>query len=296
MGLTPPQGRESTYYISLYRVLYLLCVAIAAWRFGIKSGAISSLILAVIVLLPSMLGLRTASIILDIRTILLGLVVSWVLGRQGTLQRLLFKSTFELKEQAAQLKMEIAELEKDEKEIRVLSVDAIESLVFALEAKDRYTAGHSRRVTGIAAAIGEKMNLSQEEMDDLRFGSLLNDLGKIAVDQMIQNKPSPLTKEEYEHIMIHVQAGADIVKPIVNTKVVGLIEHHHDRFSGGSRAQLVMGENIPLGARIIALADAFDAMTSDRPYRTAMSAQEAIREVQSHTGTQFKGVRTTPNS
>ena len=201
--------------------------------------------------------------------------------------RLLFKSTSELRQQAKQLKLEIAERMKAEKELRVLSFGAIESLVFALEAKDKYSAGHSRRVTSLAAAIGKKMGLSTEDLEDLRCGSLLHDVGKIAVDQLIQNKTSKLTSDEYHHIMIHSQAGAGIVRPIVNNKVVELIEHHHDHYNGGSLHQIVTGEDIPLGARIIVLADAFDAMTSDRPYRTAMSTAEAIKEIQINTGTQF---------
>jgi HD-GYP domain-containing protein (c-di-GMP phosphodiesterase class II) len=204
--------------------------------------------------------------------------------------RLLFKSTSELQQQTKQLKLEIAERLKAEKEIRTLSIGAIEALVFALEAKDKYSAGHSRRVTLFAIAIGDKLNLSGEDMEDLRYGSLLHDVGKIAVDQIVQNKITRLTPAEYAHIMLHVQAGADIVKPVVNSKVVELIEHHHDRYDGGNQLQTVTGDNIPLGARIIAVADAFDAMTSNRTYRAAMSIEQAIKEIQEFKGTQFDPV------
>ena len=161
------------------------------------------MILALVIILPSILGLRDRAFWLDIGLVLLGFVVSLVLGRQGTLQRLLFKSTLALQQQAQQLKLEIDERLKAEKELRVLSFGAIESLVFALEAKDKYSAGHSRRVTSIAIAIGEKMGLSAEDLEDLRCGSLLHDVGKIAVDQIIQNKASKLTSDEYQHVMIH---------------------------------------------------------------------------------------------
>jgi HD-GYP domain-containing protein (c-di-GMP phosphodiesterase class II) len=201
--------------------------------------------------------------------------------------RQLFKSTSELQQQTKQLKLEIAERMKAEKEIRSLSIGAIEALVFALEAKDKYSAGHSRRVTLFATSIGNKLNLSDQDMEDLRYGSLLHDVGKIAVDQPVQNKITRLTPNEYAHIMSHVQAGADIVKPVVNSKVVGLIEHHHDRYDGGNQQQSVTGINIPLGARIIAVADAFDAMTSNRPYRSAMSTGQAVKEIRNFTGTQF---------
>jgi hypothetical protein len=287
IGLTPAQGWEASYYIALYRVLFILCVMIASWRFGIWSGIATSLILSLVMFLPSFLGLRKGSILLDAAVLFLGFITGWVIGRQGDLQRLLFKSTIELREQAQQLRLEIAERKKAEQEIKTLSLAAIESLVFALEAKDKYTAGHSRRVKDIAVAIGKRMNLPEDDLEDLRYGGMLHDVGKIGVDQLIQNKPGNLTRDEYEHIMIHAQAGAGIVKPIVNSKVVELIAHHHDYYGGGSLHQVTTGENIPLGARIIALADAFDAMTSDRPYRLAMSAADAMKEIQTYTGTQF---------
>ena len=124
-------------------------------------------------------------------------------------------------------------------------------------------------------------------MEDLRWGGLLHDVGKIAVDQLIQNKPGRLTRGEYEHIMIHAHVGAGIVKPVVNEKVVEMIEHHHDHYDGGGLHQVVAGDDIPLAARILAVADAFDAMTSDRPYRSAMSTKEALDEIKRCTDTQF---------
>ena len=290
IGLTPQLGWDSIYYVSLYRLAYVLSVVIVSWRFGIRKGIIASLILALVISLPSILGLRDRAFWLDIGLVLFGFVVSLVLGRQGTLQRLLFKSTLALQQQAQQLKLEIDERLKSERELRMLSFGAIESLVFALEAKDKYSAGHSRRVASIAVAIGNKMNLSAEDLEDIRCSSLLHDVGKIAVDQIIQNKTSQLTSVEYRHVMIHSRAGAGIVRPIVNSKVVELIEHHHDHYNGGGLHQVVTGEDIPLGARILALADAFDAMTSDRPYRTAMSVAEAIKEIHIFTETQFDPV------
>jgi HD-GYP domain-containing protein (c-di-GMP phosphodiesterase class II) len=116
-------------------------------------------------------------------------------------------------------------------------------------------------------------------MEDLRWGSLLHDVGKIAVDQLIQNKPDKLTQEEYEHIMIHAHVGADIVRPVVNEKIIEMIEHHHDHYDGCGLNQVVAGEDIPLAARILAVADAFDALTSDRPYRPAMSRKKALDEI-----------------
>jgi HD-GYP domain-containing protein (c-di-GMP phosphodiesterase class II) len=255
-----------------------------------RNGIIACTVLIAVIYLPFVTGLHHGFLLIDVGLILLGIVISAVLGRQGDMSRLLFKSTSELQQQTRQLKLEIAERLKAEKEIRSLSIGAIEALVFALEAKDKYSAGHSRRVTLFAMAIGNKLNLSDEDIEDLRYGSLLHDVGKIAVDQIVQNKITTLTPVEYAHIMLHVQAGADIVKPVVNSKVVELIEHHHDRYDGGNQLQTVTGDNIPLGARIIAVADAFDAMTSNRPYRLAMSTEQAVKEIQDFSGTQFDPV------
>jgi len=178
-------------------------------------------------------------------------------------------------------------VEEQTKEIRKLSLGAIEALVSALEAKDKYTGGHSRRVTEIALALGNELGLSTRDMEDLRWGSLLHDVGKIAVDQLVQNKPDKLTREEYEHIMIHAHVGADIVRPLVDGKIIEMIEHHHDHYDGSGLHQVIAGGDIPLGARILAVADAFDAMISDRPYRSALSVTEAIDEIKRCAGTQF---------
>lgn len=175
-------------------------------------------------------------------------------------------------------------------EIRKIFLGAIESLVFALEAKDKYTGGHSRRVSEIAVAIGDKLGLPADIIADFRWAGLLHDVGKIAVDQMIQNKQGRLTAQEYEHIMIHAHVGAGIVKPVVNKGVVEIIEHHHDHYNGDGLHQTIAYEQIPLGARVLAVADAYDAMTSDRPYRSAMSCEEALTEIEKCIGTQFDPV------
>jgi putative two-component system response regulator len=178
-------------------------------------------------------------------------------------------------------------VEEQTGEIKKVFLGAIEALVTALEAKDKYTGGHSRRVTQIALALGKELGLSPQDMEDLRWGSLLHDVGKIAIQQVIQNKPGRLTPEEYEHIITHAHIGAEIVQPVVNGKISEMIDHHHDHYDGSGLHQIIAGNDIPLGARIIAVADAFDAMISDRPYRSAMSVTEAIDEIKRSAGTQF---------
>lgn len=206
-----------------------------------------------------------------------------------SIERVLEKKRLELEIKQYQQHLE-QKVEEQTREMRKLFLGAIEALVFALEAKDRYTAGHSRRTTEIAVVIGREVGLCPDDIEDLRWASLLHDVGKIAVDQLIQNKPGKLTSQEYEHIMIHATVGAGIVKPVVNQKVVEMIWHHHDRYNGSGLNQIVASEDIPLGARILAVADAFDAMTSARPYRPAISVDEALNEIRTGAGIQFDPV------
>jgi len=203
-----------------------------------------------------------------------------------SVDRALQKRKLELEIRGYQQHLE-QKVEEQTREIRRVFLGAIEALVFALEAKDKHTAGHSRRVTEIAVAIGRELGLPSDDVEDLRWGGLLHDVGKIAVDQLIQNKPGKLTPEEYEHIMTHAHVGAGIVKPVVNKKVGEMIEHHHDHYNGSGLHQVVAGKDIPLGARVLAVADAFDAITSDRPYRSAMSIEKALNEIRRCAGTQF---------
>jgi putative two-component system response regulator len=176
------------------------------------------------------------------------------------------------------------------KELQKLFIDAVESLISALEAKDRYTAGHSRRVTKIALDIAYAMNLKEEQLENVRWAALLHDIGKIGIDSSVQNKPGALTPTEYTYILTHCTIGPGIVQPLVNDEIVAAIRHHHDSYDGTGLNQTVKGEEIPLISRILAVADSFDAMTSDRPYRSAMSALVAVDEVRRCANSQFDPV------
>ncbi|OGN99357.1 MAG: hypothetical protein A2Y89_01690 [Chloroflexi bacterium RBG_13_51_18] len=176
---------------------------------------------------------------------------------------------------------------RNRNESRQMFFGAIQTLVNTLEAKDSYTNGHSHSVVETTMVLGEQMKLSTEEMDDLCWAAMLHDVGKIVVDPNILNKPSELTTTEYRHIMTHAIVGPNLVKPFVNDRIVEIISHHHDHFDGGGLDQTIAGKDIPLGARIISLADAYHAMISDRPYRKALSKIDAMEEIQWCSGSQF---------
>jgi putative two-component system response regulator len=204
----------------------------------------------------------------------------------ANIQMVLKKRHLELHLKEKRLVLE-GKVEEQSRELQKLFIDAIESLVSALEAKDKYTAGHSRRVTKIAVDSGRILGLDGEELENLRWAALLHDIGKIGIDSTVQNKPGTLTPTEYDYILTHCSIGPGIVEPLVNAKIVEVIRHHHDSYDGSGPKQKVRGDEIPLGARILAVADSFDAMTSDRPYRPAMTAAKAIAEIKKCAGTQF---------
>ncbi len=179
-------------------------------------------------------------------------------------------------------------VEEQTKEIRNTFLNAIEALAQALEAKDPYTNGHSKRVTDISIIIGKKKGLDNQNLDKLKLAGILHDIGKIGVTEEILNKPSKLTKEEYQCIITHPEIGAKILDYLIKDKeIIDIIKHHHEFYNGRGYPDRLKGNEIPLGARILTVADTFDAMTSTRPYRNALSFEYAYDELKRCKGTQF---------
>lgn len=172
--------------------------------------------------------------------------------------------------------------------LRRYYLSALEALAAALEAKDTYTRGHSVRVARLAQACARVLGLSDEEQEQLYLTALLHDIGKIGVPESILLKPGPLEPAEWEEVKSHPVVGARIVEPSgFPPQVVAAIRHHHENYGGGGYPDGLVGEEIPLLARIIGAADAYDAMTSDRPYRRPRTAEEAIEELRRGAGRQF---------
>ncbi|APV44453.1 transcriptional regulatory protein GlrR [Dehalogenimonas formicexedens] len=179
-------------------------------------------------------------------------------------------------------------VEYQAQKIRSSFFNAITSLAYALDAKDGYTAGHSERVSEIAVGIGIELDLPQVEMERLRLAGKVHDIGNIGIDGTILHKPGALDPEERAEMERHPALGERILQPVVEDEaVLAMVRNHHERWDGQGYPDMLAGEGIPLGARILALADTFDAMTSARPYRTAMTVDFATNEIERCAGTQF---------
>lgn len=166
--------------------------------------------------------------------------------------------------------------------------EIVKALAQAIEAKDPYTHGHSERVMEYAVQIAQKLGLPEEEIESLRYAAMLHDIGKIGVKGIILNNPDGLTNEEYDEIKKHPVVGEGIIQPIELLQPIRpFIKHHHEWYNGKGYPDGLSGENIPLGARILAVVDAYDAMKSDRPYRKALTEETVIQELKRGNGTQF---------
>jgi putative nucleotidyltransferase with HDIG domain len=196
-----------------------------------------------------------------------------------------------LTRQTRELRVRSKELLASYQRLEESSLEAIASLNATVEAKDPDTAGHSLRVQQAALAIAAQLELTAERVDALRFGSLFHDIGKIAVPDGILVKPAKLDYWEYAQMKTHSAEGARIVGKFGRLReAVPIIRHHHEWWDGSGYPDGLAGDAIPLEAAIVGLADAWDAMTTDRPYHRALTGEEALAEVHAGRGTQFSPV------
>jgi HD-GYP domain-containing protein (c-di-GMP phosphodiesterase class II) len=167
-------------------------------------------------------------------------------------------------------------------------VSSILSLASALEAKDPYTRGHSNRVAAYSTIIARKIGLDEDRVELIRQMALIHDIGKIGLSDSIINKPGRLTEEEFRAVKRHPMLSMHIIQPLMSYQSdIYLVKSHHERYDGMGYPEGLSGENIPVEARIMAVADSFDAMTSNRPYRSAMSKEAALEEIEKNKGSQF---------
>ncbi len=217
-----------------------------------------------------------------------GVVALVFLALYAALALLVRTASRTLRRQTVALKKRSRELMESYERLELSSLEAIETLNATVDAKDPYTAGHSERVQRIALAVATELRIDGQRLDALRLAARLHDIGKLGVPDSILLKPAKLTAEEYEVIKRHSEDGAEIVSKLGRLReAVPLIRHHHERWDGAGYPDRLAGDEIPLEACVVGLADAWDAMTTDRPYHRALTREEAAAQVREGRGTQF---------
>jgi diguanylate cyclase (GGDEF)-like protein/putative nucleotidyltransferase with HDIG domain len=198
------------------------------------------------------------------------------------------RSAHKLREAAETIQSQNVSLEQANRALKERSTAAMESLSATVDARDAYTGGHSRRVQQLALAVGRELGLSQAELELLGHAALFHDIGKLGIPDAILLKPGSLSDAEWVVMASHAAEGASIINRLgFLSDAVPAIRHHHERFDGNGYPDRLAGEDIPLGARIIHVADAFDSMLTTRVYRPARPAHEALAELHANAGSQF---------
>ncbi len=177
------------------------------------------------------------------------------------------------------------------RELQRTYLSTVKALVSIIEAKDPYTKGHTERVADYTIALGHKMRFPKDALRDLAFGAVLHDIGKLVVYERVLNKPGRLTDDEWESMKQHPSIGAAIIENMeFLAGTAALVRHHHESYDGSGYPDGLEGENIPLGARVISVADSYDAMTTDRSYRKALSSEIALETLKQKAGTQYDAI------
>ena len=206
----------------------------------------------------------------------------------------LMQTLYELNELKASLEIQVnnrtRELDKEKHSYEVLTLETLSSLAELIDAKDHYTNGHSFRVAAYAKGLAKKLDFSNREAEQVYFAGLVHDVGKIGISEAILTKPGKLSDEEYRIIQSHSSLGGNILKSIKEFKIFEDVARcHHERYDGNGYPDKLKGANIPYEARLVAVCDTFDAMTSDRSYRKALSDEAAIEELIRVKNTQLDG-------
>ncbi|PYQ09968.1 MAG: hypothetical protein DMH00_12120, partial [Acidobacteria bacterium] len=187
-----------------------------------------------------------------------------------------------------QIQDHIKRLHAAAQENQELFLGTIKALAAAIDEKDPYTRGHSDRVSRFSVLIAKELRLGPREVRNVEIGSLLHDVGKIGIDDRILRKPSVLTEEEYRYMKQHPEKGASMLAPIKNMKEINpAVKHHHERWDGRGYPSGLKADEIPLIARIVNVADTFDAMTTNRPYQKSMSYEKAVARLKELSGTAY---------
>lgn len=201
---------------------------------------------------------------------------------------LLIESAIKSVKQMDEIKRINEKLEDSKEQLEQAYLDMVQTLRYTVEAKDSYTRGHSDRVSEYSVLIGEKLGLPAEQIKTLRIGGLFHDIGKIGIPDSILLKPAKLTDEEYSQIKNHPSIGAHILgSAAIFQDIIPIVKHHHERYDGNGYPSKLKGEEIPYLARIAAVADTFDAMTSRRSYRGPIEVEHVKEEIKRCEGTQF---------
>jgi putative nucleotidyltransferase with HDIG domain len=178
-----------------------------------------------------------------------------------------------------------AELRRERANLERISVATLETLVNALEAKDPYLRGHSARVADFAAMVAAELRLPDDEVESIRTAGRLHDIGKIGIREEILNKQGPLTDEEFEHVKQHPVIGSEILAPLAHLgQVIRFVRSHHERWDGKGYPDGLVGEDIPIGARIIGGVEIYDALTTSRPYQEKMHPEQAVERLRDLVG------------
>lgn len=212
-----------------------------------------------------------------------GLLILYIL-----LINILYRTSKTLINQNAELSIQKSIIEESYKRLNHSYKTTISVLSSAVDARDAYTAGHSERVTKISILLGKALDISDEKLQTLEYAALFHDIGKIGVPDQILLKKDKLTDEEFDTIKAHPDIGVNILKEVDFVKdALPLIKHHHEKYGARGYPDNLNGMDIPLGSRIIAIADSYDAMTTDRPYRKGLSHESAVEEIDRNRGLQF---------